>query len=69
MFKNTKPPIWNEGENIHVGLTPEEALEIAEALLKATTEHPNCEFEVRFTEEDGDVKWFVKAKPTRPDAG
>jgi len=58
-----KPNIWNEGDETHVSLTPEDAREIAEAMLRATTEYPDSEFEVRFTEEDGAIRWFVKAKP------
>jgi len=57
-----KPNIWNEGDKTHVALTPEDAREIAEAMLRATTEYPDSEFEVRFTEEDGVIRWFVKAK-------
>ncbi len=55
-------PIWSDGDEWHVELPVEDALEIGQALLRATTEHPDCECEVRFTEEHGEVKWFVKAK-------
>ena len=58
-----KPNIWSEGDETHVALTPQDAKEIAEALLRATAEYPGSEFEVRFTEEDGHIRWFVKAKP------
>ena len=44
-----------------------EALEISQTLLRATTDYPNCEFEIRFTEENGVTKWCVKAKSTLPD--
>ena len=57
-----KPDVWSDGYGTHVARTPEDAREIAEALLRATTEYPDSEFEVRFTEEDGVIRWFVKAK-------
>lgn len=57
--------IWTEGGELHVALSPEEALEIAQALLKAADEYPECEFQVQFTEESGGLKWFVKARPPR----
>lgn len=48
----------------HVALSPEEALEIAQAIQQATKEYPDCEIEVRLAEEDGAIRWFVKAKPS-----
>lgn len=57
------PSIWTEGDETHVALSPEETKEIAEALMRATAEYPDSEFEIRFTEEDGGIRWFVKAKP------
>ncbi len=62
-------PIWFEGDEWHVELSLDEAREIAEALFRATSLYPDCEeLEVRFTEENGEVKWFVKAKSPRSDS-
>lgn len=62
------PIIWEKGDKTHVALSPQEGLEIAQALLRATTEYPACEFEVRFTEENGTLKWVVKYIAPPPDA-
>jgi len=45
-----KPDVWSDGYGTHVARTPEDAREIAEALLRATTEYPDRGLEVRFTE-------------------
>jgi hypothetical protein len=56
--------LWHEQDKSHVALSPKEAVEIAQAIFQATEAYPDCEIEVRFCEEDGAIRWFVKAKPT-----
>lgn len=55
------PIIWEEGDKTHVSLSRQERLEILQALCRATTKFPACEVEIRFTEENGTLKWVVKA--------
>lgn len=50
-----------------VYLSAEDAFEIAKALRQAAAQHPDCEFQVNFIEEDGSVKWVVKACPVQSD--
>lgn len=56
-----------EGDDCQVTLSQEEAVEVALALVRATEDYPDCEFYVSFTDEDGTLKWVVKACP--PEAG
>ena len=55
------PIFCEDGDNFQIAVPSAEALEIAQALLRATTKYPDCEFEIRFTEEKGTLKWVVKA--------
>ena len=50
-----------KGDDAQVTLSPDEAVEIALALRRATDEYPDREFYVGFTDEDGTLKWVVKA--------
>jgi uncharacterized protein GlcG (DUF336 family) len=60
-------PINADGDDWRVALSAEDAFEIAMALRQAASQHPDCEVQVNFTDEDGTLKWVVKACPAQSD--
>lgn len=53
------------GDDWRVELPVEDAVEIAMVLRQAIAQHPDCEFQVNFTDENGTLKWAVKACQVR----
>ena len=56
-----------DGDDLQVTLSKEEAVEVALALVRAAEAYPDCDFYIGFADEDGTLKWVVKACP--PEAG
>ena len=45
-----------EPPDFQIALSINDARKIAEALQQTTVEHPDCEFELRFADEEGELR-------------
>lgn len=58
-------PINADGDDWAVAFSREEAFEFAMGLREVASQYPDCDLQIDFTDEDGTLKWVVKACPVQ----